>query len=161
GGPNGKQCAENQLLRLQNPDLIAEINDHPYYDKELGDPLSPITFVDKIKVPVFLAGAWQDEQVGPQSADMLDRFTASPDRHFMFTNGTHVDALFAQLQRWTEFLDFYVGRRIPHVPDAVRSLAPAIYSQVGISDMPPLPPDRFDGAKSYSAALKAYRAEDD
>ena len=54
---------------------------------------------------------------------MLDQFTSSPDKHFMFTNGTHVESLFAQLQRWTEFLDFYVGHRIPHVPDLFRARA--------------------------------------
>lgn len=161
GGPNGQQCAENQLLRLQNPDIVQLINDHPYYEKALGDPLSPITFVNKINVPVFLGGAWQDEQVGPQSADMLDQFTSSPDKHFMFTNGTHVESLFAQLQRWTEFLDFYVGHRIPHVSDLFRALAPTIYEQgMGISGLT-LPPDRFDAYTSYAKALAAYQNEPD
>ena len=161
GGPNGQQCAENQLLRLQNPDIVQLIDEHPYYVKELGDPLSPITFVHKINVPVFLGGAWQDEQVGGESADMLDQFTSSPDKHFMFTNGTHVESLFAQLQRWTEFLDFYVGHRIPHVPALFRALAPTVYQQgIGISGLT-LPPDRFDGYTSYGAALAAYQAEPD
>ncbi|MEP6893919.1 MAG: CocE/NonD family hydrolase, partial [Gaiellaceae bacterium] len=161
GGPNGAQCAENQLLRLQNPDIVQLINDHPYYEPVLGDPLSPITFVHNINVPVFLGGAWQDEQVGGESADMLDRFTSSPDKHFMFTNGTHVESLFAQLQRWTEFLDFYVGHRIPHVSDFFRAIAPIVYEQgMGISGMT-LPPDRFDGYTTYSAALAAYKAEPD
>ncbi|MDQ1466044.1 MAG: uncharacterized protein QOH10_459, partial [Actinomycetota bacterium] len=161
GGPNGQQCAENQLLRLQNPDIVGLIDDNPYYKRRLGDPLSPITFVHKINVPVFLGGAWQDEQVGGQSADMLDQFASSPDKHFMFTNGTHVESLFAQLQRWTEFLDFYVGHRIPHVSDFFRSIAPVVYEQgIGISGME-LPPDRFDGYATYGAALAAYQAEDD
>ncbi len=161
GGPNGAQCAENQLLRLQNPDIVQLISSHPYYEKALGDPLSPITFVHKINVPVFLGGAWQDEQVGPQSADMLDQFTSSPDKHFMFTNGTHVESLFAQLQRWTEFLDFYVGHRIPHVSDLFRALAPTIYEQgMGISGLT-LPPDRFDAYTSYAKALAAYQHEPD
>ncbi len=160
GGPNGAQCAEDQLLRLQNPDIIQKIDDNPYY-APAGDALSPITFVNKINVPVFLGGAWQDEQVGPQSADMLDQFTSSPDQHFMFTNGTHVEALFAQLQRWSEFLDFYVGHRIPHIPALFRALAPTIYSAgAGLNNMT-LPPDRFDGYTSYKAALKAYRKEAD
>ena len=161
GGANGAQCAENQLLRLQNPDIVQLISDHPYYAAELGDPLAPITFVHKINVPVFLGGAWQDEQVGGESADMLDQFTSSPDKHFMFTNGTHVESLIANLQRWTEFLDFYVGHRIPHVPPLVRALAPAIYQGItGIGGIT-LPPDRFDGYTSYAKALAAYRAEPD
>jgi predicted acyl esterase len=159
GGANGQQCAADQLLRLQNPNIVTEIQDNPYYVASLGDPLAPITFVNKITVPVFLAGAWEDEQVGPQSADMLNAFTSSPSKHFMFTNGTHVDSLFAQLQRWTEFLDFYVGHRIPHVPALFRALAPTIYQQgLGISGMT-LPPDRFDKYTSYAKALAAYQAE--
>src|SRR4029079_7763426 len=50
GGPNGAQCAENQLLRLQNPDIVQLIDEHPFYETDLGDPLSPITFVHKINV---------------------------------------------------------------------------------------------------------------
>ena len=150
---------ENQLLRLQNPDIVAQIQDNPYYSSTLGDPLAPITFVHKINVPVFLGGAWQDEQVGPQSADMLNDFTSSPDTHFMFTNGTHIESLFAQLQRWTEFLDFYVGHRIPHVPTLFRALAPTIVkAATGISGVV-LAPDRFDSYTSYAKALAAYRAE--
>jgi predicted acyl esterase len=161
GGANGQQCADNQLLRLQNPDIRQLIDEHPFYSNELGDPLAPMTFVNKINVPVFLGGAWQDEQVGGESADLLNLFTSSPDKHFTFTNGTHVDALFVQLQRWTEFLDFYVGHRIPHVPSSFRALAPQIYNIGAGVDGPPLPPDRFDSYASYDAALAAYRAEPD
>ena len=35
-------------------------------------------FVDKIDVPVFLAGAWQDEQTGGHFPAFLDQFTSSP-----------------------------------------------------------------------------------
>ena len=76
-------CADNQQLRLQNPDLVAEIDENPYYTNPLGDSLAPITFVDRIDVPVFLAGAWQDEQTGGHFPSMLDRLhrRAAPVRH--------------------------------------------------------------------------------
>src|SRR5688572_26878325 len=48
-------CAQNQELRMQNPDLLQEIEDNPYYSPELGDQIAPATFVDRIDVPVFLA----------------------------------------------------------------------------------------------------------
>ena len=75
-------CADNQKLRLQNTDLVQEIDDNPYYPQELGDSLAPATFVDKINVPVFIAGAWQDEQTGGRFPAMLDKFTglAAPVR---------------------------------------------------------------------------------
>ncbi len=35
-----------------------------HYRPRVADPLSPVTFVDKIKAPVFMACQWQDEQTG-------------------------------------------------------------------------------------------------
>ena len=60
-------------------DLVKMIDENPFYDAPLADPLSPLTFVDKITVPVFLAGAWQDEQTGSRFASMIGGFDASPD----------------------------------------------------------------------------------
>ena len=57
----------------------------------LHDPLNPTTFVNKIDVPVFLAGAWQDEQTGPFFTTLLDHFTASPAVRFTVYNGVHPD----------------------------------------------------------------------
>src|SRR5262249_6590899 len=54
-------CAANQNLRLQNPDLLGEITANPYFSSPLGDSLAPDTLVGAIDVPVFIAGAWQDE----------------------------------------------------------------------------------------------------
>ena len=57
-------CAANQILRLQSVDLLRKIQDNPYYLADGGDELSPRTFVDKINVPTFIGGAFQDEQTG-------------------------------------------------------------------------------------------------
>ncbi len=109
-------CAENQKLRLQNPDLVEEIDDNPYYSPELGDSLAPITFVDKITVPVFLAGAWQDEQTGGHFPAMLDKFTSSPHLYVTLMNGLHTEALTPPvLGRYVEFLDLYVAKKVPSV----------------------------------------------
>ncbi|MCZ7526484.1 MAG: CocE/NonD family hydrolase [Acidimicrobiia bacterium] len=153
-------CAANQELRHQTPDLMEMVRDNPYYDPELADPLAPITFVDEIDVPVFLAGAWQDEQTGGHFPAMLDRFSGSPDAKFTLVNGTHADALGPQLiTRWAEFLDFYVAERIPQVPPAIRVLAPTYYEDlIGVPGSE-LPPDRFTSYASYDEALAAYRAE--
>ena len=159
GGPNGAQCAENQLLRLQNPDLVQIIADNPFYETERGDPLSPVTFTDRFDVPVFMAGAWQDEQTGGHFPSMWDGFDPSIDTHLTATNGTHVESLLSQLNRWYEFLEFYVARRVPHLPDVFRLLAPAIIeSQTGVAGVP-IEADRFTGYSSYEEALAAYQAE--
>ena len=99
------ECEQNQSLRLQNPDLVAEIDDNPYYANPLGDSLAPITFVDKIQVPVFIAGAWQDEQTGGQFPTMLDRFTGTDHLYVTLTNGLHTDSLSPPVfARYAEFL---------------------------------------------------------
>ena len=67
-------CKANQALRLQAPNVLSEIKDSAYYDRVRSDALAPATFVDKINVPVFLAGSWQDQETGSHFAEMLDDF---------------------------------------------------------------------------------------
>ncbi len=160
GGPNGAQCAENQKLRLQNPDLEELIGATSYYVDFVHDPLSPETFVDRIDVPVLLAGAFQDEQTGGHFANLLDDFTASPDRHFMITNGAHVDPWLAQLERWYEFLELYVARRVPNLDDGLAAIiAPIVGDTVNIDGVR-WGQDRFVGL-GYDQALAQYQAEGD
>src|SRR5262249_4698273 len=64
-----KTCQANQALHSQAPDLIARIHDNKYWTDALGLPLSPEHFVNRIDVPVYLAGDWQDEQAGRLLAD--------------------------------------------------------------------------------------------
>ena len=72
---------------------------------EVADPLSPITFVDKIKVPVFMACQWTDEQTGGHCPTLAERFTGTDRKWFTFTNGTHVDSLDPEtFNRWYDFL---------------------------------------------------------
>jgi uncharacterized protein len=160
GGPNGQQCADNQLLRLQNPDLEQLIEANSHYVDLLNDPLSPETFVDDIEVPILLGGAFQDEQTGGHFANLLDDFIASPDRHFLITNGAHVDPLVTQLDRWYEFLEFYVARRVPNLDDGFAAIiAPVVGDTVGINGVR-WAQDRYVGM-DYPSALAAYQAEGD
>lgn len=160
GGPNGAQCAENQLLRHENEDLIADIDQHPYYESPQEDLLAPMTFVDKINVPVFMGGAWQDEQTGGQFSVMWNQFTEPSSKlKFFATNGTHVDSLVAEFNRWFEFEEFYVAQRIPQIPPLIRLFGPSlIASQLGIPGIT-FEPDRFTSYPNYDAALAAYEAE--
>ena len=68
-------CEENQLLHWQKVDIIAKARSFPYYVPEIYDPLDRASFVDQIEVPVFTAGAWQDEQTGGHFPDLWNRFT--------------------------------------------------------------------------------------
>lgn len=160
-------CIENQKFRpAQNFDVGAQVNGHPFYPTELGvgDSLAPRTFVDKIDVPVFLAGAWQDEQTGAHFATMLDRFTSSPSKHFYLMNGAHTEgyAVPLVLSRWLEFLQFYVARRIPDTAALRTVVGPVVLGAI-LGQAPvtkdPYPPDRFTAFPSFAAALAAYESE--
>ncbi len=162
GGEIGRQCEENQHLRSQNPDIERLARAYPHYDPVLSPPLTPTTFADRIEVPVFLTGSWQDEQTGGHFPALIEHLTGSPDLHVSMQNGTHGDSLIPEnTLRWFEFLDFYVAKKIPAVPPLVRAGGPAAFaSQFGEGDYY-LPPDRFTEYDSYDEALADYQAEDD
>jgi len=153
-------CIDNMKLRGQTPDILQMIADNEFYVAEVADPVSPVTFVDKISAPVFLAGAFQDEQTGGYFATMLDRFTGTDKVHVTLVNGNHTEALIpAIFHRWIEFLWFYVREEIPQTPPQATALVNVIGSMIFTSTGLTLPPDRFTGAASYEEALAMYEAE--
>lgn len=153
-------CIDNQKLKFQAPDIIQMITDNEFYNAAVADPVTPATFVHNINVPVFLAGAWQDEQVGGYVATMLDKFTGTDKVHFTLVNGNHTEPLMpAIFHRWIEFLYFYVRQEIPVTPQVAPTIVDVIGGMIFTSPGLTLPPDRFTGAASYEEALAAYEAE--
>ncbi len=152
-------CDANQQLRLQNPDLIAEILENQYWTDEVAAELAPRLFVDRIEVPTFVAGAWQDEQTGGHFATMLDRFTGTGQFYATLLNGLHVDSLGpAVLPRFVEFLDLYVAERVPTL-GAARAGAPLLAGAIwGTTDIALPDEDRFAGF-TYDDALAEFEAE--
>lgn len=160
-------CASNVLLRGQNVDLMKTIRDNPYYSTrgipgypKGFDTVAPTSFINKIEVPTFIAGAWQDEQTGGHWPQMLGNFPPDVPLRVTGQNGTHTDSLDpGVISRQLEFLDFYVARRIPKISEAARGLAPTIWQVLtGLSGIS-LPADRFDHFTSFKSALKAFEAE--
>ncbi len=152
-------CAENQLLHGQALDPIARALENPYYVPEVADPLNPSLFADRIEVPLFLTGAWQDEQTGPHFATLLDRFVNAPVQRFTVFNGLHSDGYSpATLAEWKAFLDIYVARRVPIDPQSYTLLAPMLFVEVfGQSlDAVPIP---FQDAATLEDAEIAYEAQ--
>lgn len=151
-------CADNQLLRLQNPDQGDEIDAAAFYVPESGDPLAPATFVDRIEVPVFLAGAWQDEQTGGHFATMLDRFTSSPAVYLTLANGLHTESLSPPVfQRYVEFLQLYVAGTVPDMT-AANEVAPVLAGiAYGVDEIPEFD-DRFAGL-DLDEALAEFESE--
>ena len=152
------ECAANQGVRLQNPDLVGEIRDNEFYDPVVGDDISPRRFVDRIEVPTFLAGAWQDEQTGGRFPTMLDEFTGTDRFYASLVNGLHTESISpAVLPRMLEFLELYVAERTPDLAPA-RAVAPILAAGIWGTDEIGEIPDRFAGL-DYSDALAAFEAE--
>lgn len=152
------ECEANQGLRQQNPDLVQMIRANPFWTDEMAAPLAPRLFVDRIEVPVFLAGSWQDEQTGGRFATMLDQFTGTDHLYVDLVNGLHVEALSAGVfPRYVEFLELYVAERVPQLA-AAASVSPMLTAAVFGTDEVELPEDRFAGVP-YEDALAWFENE--
>ena len=155
-----QKCAANQALHGQAKNLLAKVKNNDTYRAKVADPLSPITFVDEIEAPVFMACQWQDEQTGGHCPTLASRFDNSDRKWFTFTNGTHVDSLGPEtVNRLYDFLQLYVAKRAPGatVP-LLRAAAPVLYQEaMGVSGVT-LPPDPIQQEPTYEGALAAFEA---
>jgi predicted acyl esterase len=152
-------CAENQLLHGQLVDNVAQARMTQFYDPTLHDRLNPTTFVHQIDVPVFLTGAWQDEQTGPFFFTLFPNFTHAPALRLNTFNGVHIDGVQpAIIAEWQAFLELFVAQRLPLDPMAVRNFSPFIFNQV-FSSMQTLPTTKWPSFASREEALAAWMAE--
>jgi hypothetical protein len=138
--------------------LMHKIRANSHYRPRVADPLSPITFVHKINVPVYMACQWTDEQTGGHCADLAEHFTGTRQKWFTFTNGTHVDSLDPQtFNRWYDFLELFVAQQAPILHSAViHAAGPVIYqAAMGINGVT-LPPDPIQAQLTYGGALAAF-----
>ncbi|HEY1740027.1 MAG TPA: CocE/NonD family hydrolase [Acidimicrobiia bacterium] len=157
-------CAANQALHGEAADLMAKITANSHYIAAIADPLDPVTFVKNIKVPVFLACQWEDEQTGGHCPELVSHFTGTTKKWFTFTNGAHIDSLDpATYNRWYDFLELFVAHQAPVVNSAVtRGAAPVIYQEaMGLpsSDLATLPTDPIQSIPTYNAALTAFEKQ--
>jgi uncharacterized protein len=151
-------CEANQELHPEAADLMAKIRENDHYVPSVADPLSPITFVDKIDVPVFMACQWTDEQTGGHCPALAKHFSGTRRKWFTFANGTHVDSLAPEtFNRWYDFLQLYVARRAPVLNSvAIHAAAPLIYQEaMGITGVT-MPLDPIQLQPTYSTALTAF-----
>jgi predicted acyl esterase len=155
-------CEENQLLHSQKVDIIELARSNPFYPPDLADPLAPELFADRIQVPVFTSGAWQDEQTGGHFPALWDDFVNAPIARFQAFNGAHADGLAPHtLIEWKVFLDFYVAReRLPLDP-VIPGLTSLLFEQI-FGARVTLPVERqeeIDAYATFEEALAAYEAE--
>jgi predicted acyl esterase len=153
-------CAHNQVLHPEAVDLMAKIRANDHYVPEVADPLAPVTFVDKINVPTFMACQWTDEQTGGHCPTLAEHMTGTSHKWFTFTNGTHVDSLDPETyNRWCDFLSLYVAQQAPAQHCAGNTAAaPVVYQEaMGISGVT-MPPDPIQLQPTYAGALAAFEA---
>jgi predicted acyl esterase len=151
-------CAANQVLHGEAVNLLAKIRANGHYRPKVADPLSPVTFVNKIHVPVYMACQWTDEQTGGHCPDLAEHFTGTAHKWFTFTNGVHADSLDPDtFNRWFDFLELYVARQSPALMSPViHAAAPVIYQQaMGIPGVI-MPPDPIQEQPTYAGALAAF-----
>ncbi len=151
-------CKANQALHGEAVNLLAKIRANSHYKPSVADPLAPTTFVNKIKVPVFMACQFTDEQTGGHCPDLAEHFTATKHKWFTFTNGDHIDSLDpTTFNRWFDFLELYVARQAPITYSAaIQGGSPVIYNAaMGINGVT-LPSDPIQMQPTYAGALAAF-----
>jgi predicted acyl esterase len=153
-------CKENQDLHGEAANLLKKIHKNNHYVPKVADPLAPITFVNKIHVPTYLACQFTDEQTGGHCPTLAEHFTGTDRKWFTFTNGAHVDSLDPEtFNRWCDFLSLYVAQEAPMVNCAPTHLASPLIYQVamGINGVQ-MPPDPIQQQPTYQGALSAFEA---
>ena len=166
-GGASSACLANQALHGQSeslsslvgPKLVAP-HSGPGRQASLFDRRSMDKWAAKITVPVFISGALQDEQTGPQWTALLSALPKSLPVYATMVNGNHIDSTDPQtLSRWLEFLDVYVADKVPTKVNSLEDLVLDSFTSFasGTSAQAPLPPVRFTGATSPSQAAGRLR----
>ena len=153
-----RTCKANQDLHGEAVNQVAKTRANSHYVPSVADPLDPVTFVHKIKVP-GVPRVPVDRRAdrrplrGPRSA--LHRHHR---KWFTFTNGAHIDSLDpATFTRWYDFLELYVAQSAPRLSATERALAPTVFqAAMGIPGVT-LPNDPIQTEPSYASALAAFQ----
>jgi predicted acyl esterase len=155
-------CKDNQALHGQAADLLAKVRANDHYNPKVADPLAPVTFVNKINVPTYLACQWEDEQTGGHCATLARHLTGTSRKWSTFTNGAHIDSLDPEtFNRWYDFLMLYVAKQAPITNSAnIRATAPLVYQAAMGIDGVTLPPDPIQEQPTYDGALAAFEKLD-
>ncbi|MFW2383968.1 MAG: CocE/NonD family hydrolase, partial [Acidimicrobiales bacterium] len=151
-------CEDNQSLRIHNPDLVSSALNKPF-STELSRTRSPESFVGEITVPVYLAGAWHDEQTGGGFTQLLDDFDNASSFRATLYNGLHIDPLApAVLAPLLEFYDLYVARRSPLASPLLDFVIGAGAESFFGAELA-VPESDLDGL-DYETALQFYEAQE-
>ncbi|MGA3148998.1 MAG: CocE/NonD family hydrolase [Acidimicrobiales bacterium] len=169
-GKDGRStCLANQALHgqskgvagLTGPMLVTP-GRGPGRVASVFDRRSMVDWASHIRVPVFLSGALQDEQTGPQWPALIDAIPKTTPVFANMVNGGHIDSADPQtISRWLEFLDIYVAGKVPTSPGALAALFLDKFAAAasGISSQAPLPAIRFTQAADVATAEAEFAAQ--
>lgn len=165
-GGTSSTCLANQALHGQAESLESLVGPQevapgtgPGRDPSLFDVRSMSQWAKQIKVPVFVSGALEDDQVGPQWPALLDSLPAKTPVYANMVNGGHIDSTDPQIMtRWVEFLDIYVAQKVPSDPGLLADLVLDDFasSASGTTAQAPLPHYRFTTDKTLAAAKRDF-----
>jgi predicted acyl esterase len=156
-----KQCLANQTLRNQMQNIALLLKRGEHRTPAIYDQRSPEAWAHHIDVPVFLSGALQDTETGPQWPDMIPALDHDPDVWVTMVNGTHVDSLGpAIFTRWLEFLDLFVAHKLPSIPTGLAKESGLLYQYIAGAPSEPLPALRFTHAPSVTVAVKEFKKQE-
>ena len=133
------------------------------YNPAVADPLDPVTFVNNINVPTFMACQWEDEQTGGHCADLAQHFTGTK------LSGSRSPTA----PMWTRSIPIRTtdcstssscSSRTRHrssTQAVVRAAAPVVYQEaMGLpkTDLVTLPADPIQLQPSYESARSEFEA---
>jgi hypothetical protein len=162
-------CLSNQALHNQSEDLAGLIGPQLVApgtgtgrDPALFDRRSMVDWAAHVNVPVFLSGALQDEQTGPQWPALIDAVPKTTPLFANMVNGGHIDSADPQtISRWLEFLDIYVADKVPTQPNALDALVLDRFAATAasVSAQSPLPALRFTAAPDVATARSEFATQ--
>jgi predicted acyl esterase len=165
-GGTSSTCLADQALHAQSESLESLVGPQIVAPgtgqgrtASLFDRRSMIDWANHVEVPVFLSGALQDEQTGPQWPALIDAIPKTTQVYANMVNGGHIDSTDPQtISRWLEFLDIYVARKVPTQPGGLAALVLDEFTGFasGVSSQAPLPAIRFTDAPNVAAARRQF-----
>jgi hypothetical protein len=155
-----QQCLANQALHSQTQNIQTLLSQASHYEESLYQQRAPATWAKQVDVPVFVSGAFQDEQTGGQWPAIIDDLSHDPDVWATITNGTHIDSLGpGAITRWLEFLDLYVADRVPTPSPTLAAVAPLVYEQASGAASGPVAPVGYTDEPNLAAARGAFEQQ--
>jgi predicted acyl esterase len=155
-----QQCLADQALHLQTQNIVTLLKQASHRVASIYDQRAPATWAKRVTVPVFLSGAFQDEQTGGQWPAIVSDLSHDPDVWVTMVNGTHVDSLGpGTISRWIEFLDIFVADQVPADSAVVQTLATELYDQLASAPSGAVPALQYTDEPNLAAARAAFERQ--